>query len=108
MHQLCFYVPATHVDAVKAAVFAAGAGKIGDYDHCCWQSQGEGQFRPLPGSQPHLGKENTIETVAEFKIECVVADAFIEATIKALKQAHPYETVAYSVWPLSNHLYETD
>ena len=57
MFKLCFYVPDSHLDAVKQAIFAVGGGRIGLYDSCCWQVQGLGQFRPLPGSQPHLGEQ---------------------------------------------------
>ncbi|MGI9286142.1 MAG: NGG1p interacting factor NIF3, partial [Pseudomonadales bacterium] len=56
MFKLCFYVPGENLEAVKSAVFAAGAGRVGDYENCCWQVLGEGQFRPLEGSQPHIGE----------------------------------------------------
>lgn len=56
MYKLCFYVPESHLDVVKQAVFAAGGGRIGAYDSCCWQSLGQGQFRPLDGSQPYLAR----------------------------------------------------
>ena len=61
MYSLVFYVPETHLEVVKEAVFLAGAGAIGDYDHCCWQAKGQGQFRPLEGSHPHLGTKDCIE-----------------------------------------------
>lgn len=100
MYKLCFYVPDTHLDSVKNAVFSAGAGKIGNYDCCAWQTTGEGQFRPLPGSNPHLGQQNEIEKVPEYKVEMVCDNAFINAAIEALKEAHPYEEPAYDVWEL--------
>lgn len=56
MYTLFFYVPQSHLDCVKDAVFAAGAGAMGDYQHCCWQVLGQGQFRPMPGSQPFIGE----------------------------------------------------
>ncbi|TBU95677.1 YqfO family protein [Phytopseudomonas dryadis] len=102
MYKLCFYVPETHVDSVKAAVFAAGGGRVGQYDHCCWQTLGRGQFRPLEGSQPFLGQNGTLETVAEWKVELVVADELIHNAVKALKQSHPYEAPAFDVWRLSD------
>ena len=55
MYKLVFYVPVDHLEPVKQAVFATGAGKIGEYDSCCWQVLGVGQFRPLAGSTPYLG-----------------------------------------------------
>jgi hypothetical protein len=97
MYILHFYVPAGHADEVKEAVFAAGAGRIGAYDHCAWQSLGEGQFRPLSGSDPFLGELNQIERVTEFKVEMVCEDELIHQVIAALKAAHPYETPAYHV-----------
>lgn len=102
MYKLCFYVPGTHLEAVKSAVFAAGGGRIGDYDNCCWQVQGQGQFRPLPGSQPFLGQVGHVELVAEWKVELVVADPLIHDVVKALRGAHPYQAPAFDVWRLSD------
>ncbi len=102
MYKLCFYVPEEYLDTVKQAVFAAGAGKIGDYDSCCWQMLGQGQFRPLEGSQPFLGQQGQIETVAEYKVEMVVADLLLKPVLQALIAAHPYEEPAYDVWMLED------
>ncbi|TRX73195.1 Nif3-like dinuclear metal center hexameric protein [Pseudomonas mangiferae] len=102
MYKLCFFVPETHLEAVKRAVFAAGAGRIGAYDQCAWQVLGQGQFRPLEGSKPYLGETDTLERVAEWKVEMVVADELIHAAVKALKASHPYETPAFDVWRLSD------
>lgn len=102
MYKLCFYVPETHLDAVKKAVFAAGAGRIGAYDSCCWQVLGYGQYRPLEGSQPFLGQHGQLQSVSEWKVELVVADELIHDSVKALKRAHPYETPAFEVWRLSD------
>lgn len=102
MYKLAFFVPASHVDVVKAAVFAAGGGRIGDYDHCAWQTLGQGQFRPLDGSQPYLGQTGQVEAVEEWKVELVVADDLIVQVVAALKQSHPYETPAYEVWRLED------
>lgn len=101
MYKLAFFVPASHVDVVKAAVFAAGGGRIGDYDHCAWQTLGHGQFRPLDGSQPFLGQTGQVEVVEEWKVELVVADDLIAQVVAALRQSHPYETPAYEVWRLA-------
>ncbi|GLO41428.1 MULTISPECIES: NGG1p interacting factor 3 protein, NIF3 [Pseudomonas] len=101
MYKLAFFVPASHVEVVKAAVFAAGGGRIGDYDHCAWQTLGQGQFRPLDGSQPFLGQTGQVEVVEEWKVELVVADELIAQVVAALKQSHPYETPAYEVWQLA-------
>lgn len=101
MYKLAFFVPASHVEVVKAAVFAAGGGRIGDYDHCAWQTLGQGQFRPLDGSQPYLGQTGQVEVVEEWKVELVVADELIAQVVAALRQSHPYETPAYEVWRLA-------
>lgn len=100
MHKLVFFVPVSHSEVVKQAVFGAGAGKIGDYDQCSWQTLGQGQFRPLPGSDPFIGSIGDCETVEEYRVEMVCADDKIKAAVLALKQAHPYEEPAYDVWQL--------
>lgn len=102
MYKLCFYVPETHLDGVKKAVFAAGGGRVGGYDSCCWQTLGQGQFRPLEGSQAFLGQVGSIKHVAEWKVELVVADELIHEAVKALKSSHPYEAPAFEVWRLSD------
>ncbi len=102
MYKFCFYVPESHLEEVKAAVFAVGAGRIGQYDSCCWQTLGKGQFRPLAGSDPFLGQQGHIEEVAEWKVELVVADELIHDVVKAMKKSHPYETPAFDVWRLSD------
>lgn len=97
MYKLSFFVPNDDLEAVKRAVFKTGAGKIGHYDQCCWQSKGQGQFRPLPGSEPHIGVLQQVTTIEEWKVELVCEPDFIRAAVNALKQAHPYEEVAYDV-----------
>jgi hypothetical protein len=101
MYKLCYYVPETHLEHTKQALFRAGAGRIGDYDSCCWQVRGEGQFRPLPGSQPFIGEVGSVSTVDEFRVEMVCDDALITAAVAALVRAHPYEEPAYDVWKLA-------
>lgn len=107
MFKLVFYVPESYAEKVKVAVFSTGAGKIGDYDQCCWQVLGQGQFRPLAVSQPFIGeapvagKQALVETVKEYRIEMVCCDELIKAAISALKEAHPYEEPAYDVWRLA-------
>jgi hypothetical protein len=75
VYTLFFYVPESHLEVVKDAVFAAGAGTIGDYQNCCWQVLGQGQFRPMAGSQPFIGEQGQLEQVAEWRVEMVVAAA---------------------------------
>ncbi len=97
MYKLCFYVPESDLEKVKSAVFAAGAGRIGNYDSCCWQTRGQGQFRPLEGSTPYLGQINKIESVEEYKVELVFKKELLKPIITALKSAHPYEEPAFDV-----------
>jgi hypothetical protein len=100
VYKLSFFVPEDYLEAVKSAIFATGAGRIGNYDHCCWQVLGQGQFRALEGSDPFLGQQNKLEIVAEWKVELVCSDELIQPAVRALKQAHPYEEPAYDVWKL--------
>lgn len=95
MIHLSFYVPATHLDSVKAAVFAAGGGRIGNYESCCFEIRGVGQFKPMSGSQPFVGQMGQVEVVDEVKVEMVCAEENSEKVIEALKHSHPYETPAY-------------
>lgn len=104
MYKLSFYVPESHLEEVKLAVFAAGAGKIGDYDSCCWQVLGQGQFRPLAGSQPFLGQLGAVEVVPEYRVEMVCEAALIKAAVAALLDAHPYEEPAWDVVALVTEL----
>ena len=98
MYKMCYFVPETHVEKTKQALFDAGAGRIGDYDSCAWQCLGRGQFRPLGGSDPFLGHAGEIEAVDEYKVELVCADELIKDALAALKQAHPYEEPAYEIY----------
>lgn len=102
MYKLSFFVPDTALEQVKQAVFATGAGRIGQYDHCCWQVLGQGQFRPLAGSNPHIGTQGQVERVDEWKVELVCSDELIQQAVAAMKQAHPYEEPAYDVWKLES------
>jgi structural toxin protein (hemagglutinin/hemolysin) RtxA len=97
VYQLYFYVPESHLEAVKNAIFKAGAGQIGNYSHCAWQARGEGQFLPLPGSNPHLGTALELTKVVEYKVETACDEACLSTVIAALKAAHPYETPAFGV-----------
>jgi len=97
MYKISFYVPETHLEEVKNALFAKGAGKIGRYCCCAWQSLGEGQFMPLEGSKAYLGEKNRLEKIAEYKVEMVCQDQCLREVVAALKKAHPYEEPAYHI-----------
>lgn len=107
MYKIVFYVPESHLQPVKQAVFESGAGKIGNYDQCCWQVLGQGQFRPLAGAQPFIGavsleQSALAEEVMEYRVELVCEDALIQQAIHALRQAHPYEEPAMDIWQLAS------
>jgi structural hemagglutinin/hemolysin toxin protein RtxA len=97
MYSIIFYVPESHLERVKTAMFSVGAGKIGHYDHCAWQCLGQGQFRPLAQSHAFIGNVDQIEKIAEYRVELVCEKALIKLVIEALIATHPFETPAYSV-----------
>ena len=102
MHKLTVYIPESHLEQVKDALFAAGAGRYNNYDRVCWQTKGEGQFRPLENSQPHIGQLNTVERVEEYLVEMICDDQHLAAALQALKEAHPYEEPAFATWEIIN------
>ncbi len=101
MYKLCFFIPDTHVEEVKEALFKKGAGRLGQYDHCSWQVLGEGQFRPLEGSNPFLGELLEVKKVAEYKVEMVCEDAVIKEVVYELLKTHPYQEVAYEMYKIT-------
>lgn len=102
MYKICFYAPDSHVEKIKNSMFAKGAGQIGNYACCAWQTSGEGQFMPLDGSNAFVGQQDRLEKVEEYKVEMVCDDHHIQDAIAALKTAHPYEEPAYQVFKLEN------
>jgi hypothetical protein len=95
MYKLTVYIPESHLEPVKEALFAAGSGRYAAYDRCCWQVLGQGQFRPLEGSRPFLGTVGTDEKVAEYRVEMICADEDVARVEQALRAAHPYEEPAF-------------
>lgn len=95
--QLTFYVPHTHLEQVKSALFQVGAGRIGNYDSCSWQTAGLGQFRPLDGSSPSIGRLGNIEKVVEYKVEMVLDKSILNDVVQQLRRSHPYEEPAYFI-----------
>ncbi|MCH9644855.1 MAG: NGG1p interacting factor NIF3 [Gammaproteobacteria bacterium] len=101
MHKICFYIPEENKEAVKQKMFDAGAGKVGLYDHCCWETKGTGQYRPLPGSEPTLGEYNSINRVEEYQVEMICPDDLLDVVLQTMIKNHPYEEPAYSAWPIT-------
>lgn len=97
MFKICFFVPLEHAESVKHAMFDAGAGKIGTYEHCSFETLGTGQFKPLEGANPFLGNVGTVEKMQELKVEMVCEAQFIKTVVKVMKENHPYEMPAYDI-----------
>lgn len=97
MYKFIFFVPVAYAESVKQAVFNSGAGRIGHYKECCWETQGVGQFRPTKGSNPFIGEADNLERVPELKVEMLCKEQAIHNVVKVFKQAHPYEEPAYEV-----------
>jgi hypothetical protein len=95
MYQLIFFLPEDHAEAVKTALFEAGAGAFNNYDRCSWETKGTGQFRPLEDSNAFIGSRGRLERIPELRVEMMCRDEILEAALKALKDAHPYEEPAY-------------
>ncbi|PHQ82307.1 MAG: NGG1p interacting factor NIF3 [Coxiella sp. (in: Bacteria)] len=100
MYKLTVYIPESHLEQVKDALFAAGAGRYKNYDRVCWETKGHGQFRPLENSQPHIGQLNRLERVEEYLVEMICDDQYLTAALQALKDTHPYEEPAFAAWEI--------
>jgi len=96
------FVPTTHVAVVIDAVNAAGAGIIGNYSHCTFRTPGTGTYKPLEGASPFAGKIDNLEQAEEVRLETVCPANRLSALIDAVKSAHPYEEVAFDVYPLES------
>jgi len=97
------YVPLEHLEQVQQALFAAGAGSIGNYSECSFRVAGIGTFRPMENTNPFIGKAGGHrEEVNEYKLEVIVPEWRRQAVLQALLQAHPYEEVAYDLLPTQN------
>ncbi|MDR2250233.1 NGG1p interacting factor NIF3 [Acinetobacter sp.] len=95
MLKLIYYVPESHLESTKQAIFSAGAGGIGNYEHCAWQVKGIGQFKPVKGADPYIGELGELEKVEEWRVETIVIQEKANAVAKALKASHPYEEPAF-------------
>jgi hypothetical protein len=100
-HKLVWFVPEEALDATRAAVFAAGGGRIGDYERCSWYTAGTGTFFGGAGTAPAMGEPGREERTPELRVETVVPGERVEAVVSALIAAHPYEEVAYDLYPLA-------
>ncbi|MFP4042899.1 MAG: Nif3-like dinuclear metal center hexameric protein [Bacteroidales bacterium] len=100
--KLVFFVPHEHANTVREAVFAAGAGKIGEYDACSYNLDGQGSFRPGEGTDPFVGEKGKLHFEPETRVETIMPRYLTSKVVKAMIEAHPYEEVAYDLYPLLN------
>lgn len=100
--KLVVFVPLSHSDIVRQSLGEAGAGKIGNYDFCSFSSLGFGRFRGNNLSNPSVGKAGEYETVQEEKIEVIVPRPILKDVISKVRSVHPYEEVAFDVFPLED------
>jgi dinuclear metal center YbgI/SA1388 family protein len=101
-NKVAVFIPVSHTEKVMLAMANAGAGSIGAYDSCSFQSEGTGTFRPLKGSNPFIGSTGTLERVDEMRLEMIVPTWKLNPVLEAMKAAHPYEEIAYDVYALAN------
>lgn len=102
LKKLVTFVPVDHADKVREAIFECGAGRIGNYDSCSYNLEGNGTFRALQGTNPFVGEKGKIHFEKEIRFETVFPTTIQSKVLKALVNAHPYEEVAYDIYPLDN------
>lgn len=100
--KLIVFTPAGHEEQVAAALFSAGAGQVGAYDHCSFRTRGEGTFRPGPATNPFIGEPGRMEMLEEVRLETIVPQRKLARVLEKMFKAHPYEEVAYDLVPLQN------
>lgn len=100
--KIAVFVPKTHLNEVRDAMSENGAGHIGDYSHCTFQTEGQGTFMPQEGTNPYIGSANNLAYVDEVKVESIIPQPKLARVIEAMINAHPYEEAAYDVMPLHN------
>lgn len=94
------FTPLADADSVRTALGKAGAGQIGEYSYCSYSVTGKGRFIPSNNAKPHIGTASQLEAVEEERIEVICERSNARAVIEAMKQAHPYEEVAFDIYPL--------
>ncbi len=102
LYKVVVFVPVGYEDEVRQAMCSQGAGWIGGYSDCTFQLEGTGTFRPLEGTSPFIGETGQLEKASEFRIETIVPQKKLKKVLKGMVAAHPYEEVAYDVYPLEN------
>ncbi len=103
LRKLVVFVPTAHAEAVRNALFSAGAGRIGNYDECSYGLEGQGTFRGGEGSNAYIGEKGVRHREPETRIETILHAPMERAVVQAMLKAHPYEEVAYDIYPLANN-----
>ena len=98
------FVPSSHADTVRLVLGAAGAGKIGKYSYCSFTTLGKGRYKASDDAKPFIGKAGESEVVEEERIEVVCERSKARDVIVAMRQAHPYEEVAFDIYPIIDEL----
>ena len=101
--KLVTFVPEAHVEKVRQAIFEAGAGTIGNYNSCSFNIGGEGTFKAMEGANPFVGEINELHKESEIRFETILPRHLESSVVQALLKSHPYEEVAYDLYPLTNH-----
>jgi dinuclear metal center YbgI/SA1388 family protein len=102
LYKCVVYVPRTHLEQVREVMIQWNTTQIGAYSGCTFSTLGEGTFIPLENSNPFIGNQHILEKVEEYQLSCMIAKDLIPDFIKKIKAVHPYEEVAYDIYPLEN------
>ncbi len=102
LKKMVVYVPDSHAEEVRETILNAGVGHIGNYSHCSFVVHGEGSFKALEGTHPFVGKQGEIHYEKEVRLESIAPDYMINTVLQAMFAVHPYEEVAYDIYPLEN------
>jgi hypothetical protein len=98
--KLVVFLPREALDNVRTALFDAGAGKIGKYEHCSWYAAGTGTFLAGEGTEPAVGQRGKEQRVSELRLETVFPEELQDEVVAALRRTHPYEEPAFDIYPL--------
>jgi len=102
-YKLVVFVPMGHEASVMDALARAGAGHIGNYSHCTYRTAGKGTFKPLAGTDPYVGSQGELTEVDEYRLETIVPSRRLADALEEMKKVHPYEEIAYDIYPLELH-----
>ena len=97
IYRIGVFVPKSHLEAVKEAMFLNGAGRYNNYERCSWETEGTGQFRPIGEADPYTGTKGKLERLTEYRVEMICDGGVIKEVLAGMIDAHPYEEPAYDV-----------